>query len=65
MNCIIDDLLLNSTDKIAPVDRRNNRKTATKTPIAAEFLKKKKSFNILKLIKVLTKKMFLHLSYLI
>lgn len=42
MNCIIDDLLLNSTDKIAPVDRRNNRKTATKTPIAAEFLKKKK-----------------------
>lgn len=46
MNCIINDLLLNSTDKIAPADRRNNRETATMTPIAAEFLKKKKSYLI-------------------
>lgn len=41
MNCMINDLLLNSTDTIAPMDRRNNSKTATNTPIAAEFLKKK------------------------
>lgn len=65
MNCMINDLLLNSTDTIAPMDRRNNRKTATITPIAAEFLKKKVIFNILKLLEVLTKKMFLHFSYLI
>lgn len=62
MNCMIDDLLLNSTDTIAPMDRRTNRETVTMTPIAAEFLKKKVIFNILKLLEVLTKKMFLHFS---
>lgn len=40
MNCKIDDLPLNSTETIAPMDRRTNRETATMTPIATEFLKK-------------------------